>query len=325
MKITRVELLQDKILEGIKKNLGISYFTKLFEEYSKSRKFPCVDLKNDNFSRSRRYVDGSLFSHIDELKYPPKHLAKKGRLNDNGQQIAYLSAGIITNIVELNLGFYEIFCNIDIKCIDKSTIFFCAGITDDTYINMMNSPSDEDLALCKFLSSLLTKKDISCYNATIALSNFLLRSKILGLDNEPLTQSMGLIYNSARQHKMSCNGYNLAVTPDVFDRCMVIESATYHFLSYDSNGSAILQTLNEGKPREDGSMAWELTHDEMINNIDARFSAHIYQEDNRIVHYKYGFGDIIDTRLSYYTVKFKTAIIDVPFKNIAGTVINLGN
>lgn len=110
------------IEDGVKSGKDFSYFLPYYQALSQRTLFIGSTLENEWFYRGR-IASNRLFTHIDELKYPPKEFARKGRLNDNGEQMAYLSLSEIAPLVELDINYYQLYCMIKIKHIIKDTIF----------------------------------------------------------------------------------------------------------------------------------------------------------------------------------------------------------
>ena len=316
--VNRIYQIDDSITaiqKGIKEQKDISFFTPFYEQLSFQTNFIGSFLQNDLFYRGRLATD-RLFEHINELKYPPAEYASKGRLNDSGEQIAYMSLGELGPMVELDIGYYQLFCMVKIRHLIKGTCFFYVGIKGE-----YSSPSPKDVKVNKFYMNLLNRKEKEYYNATIALGRLFLKKPALDVNGGKVRT--GMIYNSVQEDKTNKNLYNIAVYPEIFDSSFRIEEANYFMLAYDlKEKSIILHDINKGSVQSDGRIVWEKTYKKMHYEINERFSRDIYKiSEDAIVHFKYGGGKIVRATDMYFIISFPNGEEKVLKNNIANSTI----
>ena len=289
-----------KIIEGgIEEGQDISFFLPHYKIISQKTTFIASTLLNDWFFRAR-IATNKLFEHTDELKYPPKEFALKGRLNDQGEQITYLSTGEIAPIAELDLNYYQLFCMIKIKHVIKNTLFYYVGVR-----GQYETHSNADIEVNNFYLSLLTSKGSKNYNATIALGKHFLESGTLNTNGNPVR--VGIIYNSVHEHKSNKLLYNIAIHPEVFDACCKIENAYYYVLTYNpQKNTNIMDDINKGSILNDGTIKWEKSYLEMINKYETKYSNDKFKKSqDSVIHFEYGGGKIVEENNSSYFVAFR--------------------
>lgn len=292
-----------KIIEdGIEEEQEISFFIPYYKVLSQKTAFIASTLVNDWFYRAR-IATNKLFDHIDELKYPRKEFAKKGRLNDDSEQITYLSLGEIAPIAELDINYYQPYCMIKIKHVIKDTLFYYVGVR-----GQYESHSNADVEVNNFYLGLLTSKGSKNYNATISLGRHFLGTGTLQPNGKQVRT--GIIYDSVYQDKSNKLLHNVAIYPEVFDACFKIEESYYYVLTYNPKENAtIIDEINKGIVLSDGTIKWKKSYLKMINKFERKYSndRFIISHDS-VIHYEYGGGKIVEENDSSYFVSFPKGI-----------------
>lgn len=299
-----IENAIEEIKLGIGNNEDIDYYKKIYASIWSLVRWNAVTLENELFYRGRLSLDNRLFTNISELKYPPSFAVKeKGRLNDIGQSIAYLSIASLSPLIELDIDFYQIFCMIEIEYILKDIFFFSIGIKGD-----YDGLTHEESEFIELFNHLLTSSNKEYYNATIAFSQKIFES---GLIMNETKQNVGIAYNSAQESKTNKYIYNVAIQPDVFDKCFKIKSAKYELMRYREAEDAIeVLDINNGTILDNGNIIWEKSFDEMMNYCDSVFGGDLIittDENGKdfMIKYPEGSGKIISSDEEYYCVNFK--------------------
>jgi|GEM_PF-835583 len=290
-----------KINNGIRDGKDIEYFVPYYKVLSEKTIFPASTLTNEWFYRARLATD-KLFTNINELKYPPRDFAIKGRLNDTGEQVAYLSAGQIGPLAELDINFYQLFCLAKIKYFEKDILFHSVGVK-----NKDGLEDPHRIEINRFYQELLTSKGKEYYNATIALARHFMGTAFFNSDRTKSGAKSGIIYNSVNEDKSNKPLYNVAVYPHVFDKCFKIEETCYYALKYEPKMDAyIITEINKGIPQLDGTIIWDKTYSEMIEETTKRFSRDIFIFNKSILHFKYGVGEIVKEDNISFLVSFRS-------------------
>ena len=293
-----IDSLIQEILNGIETGGSPDLFLPYIKQLSQKTQFIASSIHNEYMYRVRR-EDGTLFNHTDKLKYPPPQKSKKGRLNQEGESIAYMSLGEITPLVELDISYYEVHCLIKIQYVKKTLLFHYAGVKGEYESNNPNL-----VKVNEFYRDILRNKDNKYYNFTIALCKHFL-ANIKSPDGSDFPS--GLIYTSAYDDKSNRNLHNVAVKPNVFDEHFKVIEATYQVMIYDNNTDSInIKNLNKGSIDNEGNVSWNLNYEEMMNDFLQKYSKHIFVINNNkdIINYKYGGGGIIGSDHDSYTVRF---------------------
>lgn len=125
--MNRIAETIDKIYAMIESGEGIEAFDTHFKTLSSQTSLIGITVSNEFLFRARK-DEGEVIDHVSKIKYPPAQYAKKGRLNDDGESLAYLSSGEIAPIAEIDIGYYELYCNAKIQYLKKDVIFHLVGI-----------------------------------------------------------------------------------------------------------------------------------------------------------------------------------------------------
>lgn len=288
-----ISKLEQEIYTLIEKEAGVDAYEHLYKNLSKEAPLPAMRLTNKDFFRVRK-DNGEIFTHISKIKYPPREFATKGRFNDIGQSIAYLSTNQIATLAEMNIGYYQIYCTANIKYIDRDILFHCVGLVGNKAEIV---PSFENRVQTLY-RNLITSKETKVYNATIALGRHLLSANF----------KTGILYSSVHEDKSNWNLYNVAVKPDDFDECFKIVSLEYNILRFSPERGIVIETINTGSPEENGSITWQLSYDEMIGQTNQQITGEVFKDNNGIIHYKYGGGHIHSETANSYFVRFVQAM-----------------
>jgi hypothetical protein len=284
-----ISKLEQEIYTLIEQEANIDAYEHLYKNLSKETPLPAMRLPNKDFFRVRK-DNGKLFTHISQMKYPPRECATKNRFNDIGESIAYLSTSQIGNLAEMDIGYYQIYCTANIEYIDQDILFHCVGLVGD---KIKIVPSFENRVQILY-RNLITSKEPKVYNATIALGRHLLSANF----------KIGILYSSVHGDKSNWNLYNVAVKPDDFDECFKIVSLEYNILRFSPEREAVIETINMGRPEENGSITWQLSYDEMIGQTNQQITGEVFKDNNVIIHYKYGEGHIHSQTANSYFVRF---------------------
>lgn len=295
-----VNELIDNIIEGVNSKEEVDYFAKIFGEMLNCTSFDASTISNDFFYRVRPATD-RLFESIAELKYPPSRNCKQGRLNYDGEAIMYMSVGEIAPLLEMGISYYDLFCQIKIKAIDKSTFFH--------YVGIFNKESNAlDKRINELMRSLLNSQGDEYYNATNALGNIFLKKEIRDVNGKNF--SSGMAYTSVHQEKTNKPIRNIAMLPSVFDEKYKVVEAIYYVMTLNAEGKFIgLEPVNHSVITNNGDVLWNLSFDEMKNLIEEKYSSHKYIVDNRIYHYHHGSGKIMSIVDGLIYANFKGKIV----------------
>ncbi len=202
----------------IEKNESIDAFTPHFKQLTQHCHFDATSILNEHFYRARK-DNGILIDNICKMRYPPAEFAGKGRLNDIGESVTYLSSSELTTIAELDIGYFDIYCLAKVAYFKKDIIFHLVGVRPGTIKNIYTLNNE----ITSFYKKLITTKDKRVYNATTALARILLSSKGF---------KAGILYSSVQEDKSNKNLFNLAVKPQDFDDCCKIVELQYNTLRY---------------------------------------------------------------------------------------------
>lgn len=285
----------------IEKNSGIELFTPHFKQLSQLCHFQAISILSEHFYRARK-DNGILIDNVSKMKYPPSEFASKGRLNDNGESVTYLSSSELTTIAELDIGYFDIYCAAKVAYVKKDIIFHLVGVRDGTIKNVNPLPNE----IVSFYKKLITTKDKKVYNATTALARILLSSEGF---------KAGILYSSVQEDKSNKNLFNLAMKPQDFDDCCKIVELQYNTLRYSPFYDEInIHTLNVGTPLEDGTIAWQYTYDKMMELNSWNIRGEVYRVGRGVVHYKHGGGPIESETMKSFLVRFTRTneVIEVP-------------
>lgn len=248
--------------------------------------------------RCRVYIKGALFSHVDELKYPPSHGVKmKGRLNDVGQSVFYGSNSELGTLIEARPDLERLFVISKIvrKRPSEQPFFIGLGMKTPNYIQGATGADHPplnrtDKQLTEFLHKEVTRpaSDANCYNASIAIANHFFKVSLLqyadsgrSLVSFAGSNYPGLIYPSVHGQKI-CNvtTYNLAMLPRTFDENYKIIQTDIYTLTHEPVGNLlVLASINTGIVDTSGMIEWQYTHGEMKGRTETGiFGLDIYVE-----------------------------------------------
>lgn len=248
--------------------------------------------------RCRVYIKGTLFSHVDELTYPPSHVVKmKGRLNNVGQSIFYGCNSELGTLIEARPDLEQLFVisKIARKCPDKQPVFIGLGMETPNNVQgatgTSHSPLNRiDKQLTEFLHKEVTRPALStnCYNASIAIANHFFKVSLVQRSDSDCSfvsfdgsDRPGLIYPSVHGQKI-CNvtTYNLAMLPRTFDEnYQIIQTDIYSLTHEPVENLVVLASINTGIVDASGMVEWQYTHGEMQRRTEAGvFGQDIYEE-----------------------------------------------
>jgi len=275
----------------IEKNASIDAFTPHFKQLTQLCHFSATSLLNEYFYRARK-DNGTLIDNVSKMKYPPAEFAGKGRLNDKGESVTYLSSSELTTIAELDVGYFDIYCVAKIAYLKKDVIFHLVGVRNGTIKNVSTVENE----ITSFYKKLITTKDKKVYNATTALARILLSSKGF---------KAGILYSSVQEDKTNKNLFNLAIKPQDFDDCCRIVELQYNTLRYSPYYDEInVHTLNVGTPLENGTISWQYSYDKMIELNNWNTKGEVYRVGRGIAHYLHGAGLIESETINSFLVRF---------------------
>ena len=217
-----------------------------------------VFLTDVTFYRARQ-MTMSLFTHVNELKYPPKEITPKGRLNREGSPILYAAFSPAAALVEVSAKVGQI---VAIAVIEElpghadRVQFFPVGIPPSGLYATPTRDKNEEL-VHSYLNNEITKRvdkgSEHLYNSTIAIADDFLGRPVLR-PREGIDLASGLIYPSVQAGCPSDeNSYNVAMRPEVFDaHYHIVEVQAYHCLSLNE-----IHPINRATVNPDGSLQWE--------------------------------------------------------------------
>ena len=210
------------------------------------------------FFRARQMAT-SLFTHVNELKYPPKGITTKGRLNREGSPILYAAFSPAAALVEVSAKVDQI---VAIAVIEElpghadRVQFFPVGIPPSGLYATPTRDKNEEL-VHGYLNGEITRRvdkgSEHQYNSTIAIADNFLGKPVLR-PREGIHLAPGLIYPSVQAGQpFDENSYNVAMTPEVFDaHYRIVEVQAYHCLSLNE-----IHLINSATVNPDGSLQWE--------------------------------------------------------------------
>lgn len=210
------------------------------------------------FFRARQMAT-SLFVHVNELKYPPKEIPPKGRLNREGSPILYAAFSPAAALVEISA---KVGQNVAIAVIEElpghadRVQFFPVGIPPSGLYATPTRDKNEEL-VHSYLNGEITRRvdkgSEHQYNSTIAIADNFLGKPVLR-PREGIHLAPGLIYPSVQAGlPFDENSYNVAMRPEVFDaHYHIVEVQAYHCLSLNE-----IHPINRATLNPDGSLQWE--------------------------------------------------------------------
>lgn len=215
-------------------------------------------LTDVTFYRARQ-VATSLFTHVNELKYPPKEITPKGRLNREGSPILYAAFSPAAALVEVSA---KVGQNVAIAVIEELpghadlVQFFPIGMPPSSpYATPIRHSRDK--LVHSYLNGEITNPVYEGsehqYNSTIAIADNFLGKPVLR-PREGIHLAPGLIYPSVQAGlPFDENSYNVAMRPEVFDaHYHIVEVQAYHCLSLNE-----IHPINRATVNPDGSLQWE--------------------------------------------------------------------
>ncbi|MBN6739565.1 RES family NAD+ phosphorylase [Acidithiobacillus sp. MC6.1] len=215
-------------------------------------------LTDVTFYRARQ-VATSLFTHVNELKYPPKEITPKGRLNREGSPILYAAFSPAAALVEVSAKVGQIVAIATIEELPghaDQVHFFPVGVPLSSPYATPTRDKKEAL-VHDYLNSEITKRvdkgSGHQYNSTIAIADNFLGKPVLR-PREGVRLAPGLIYPSVQAGQPSDeNSYNVAMEPEVFDaHYHIVEVKAYNCLSLSE-----ISLINRATVNLDGSIQWE--------------------------------------------------------------------
>lgn len=217
-----------------------------------------ASLQDVTFFRAR-VMDTDLFTHTDELKYPPPEHSLHGRLNKKGNPILYAAYSPAASIVEISAKVGQTLAIAIIKELPghaDRVRYFPIGMPASSQYATPTRDRAEQLVhdyLNSEMSKRVNKGEEHLYNSTIAIAENFLGKPLLHLRYNTRLET-GLIYPSVRaDQSLDTNSYNVAMKPEVFDahfRIVEIKS----FIIMDVND---IRQVNHATVREDGTLDWE--------------------------------------------------------------------
>jgi hypothetical protein len=229
-------------------------------------------IKNEFIYRSRMNFTGILFNNLADLKYPPKDEVKiKGRLNDIGESILYAALGELGTLIEARPQFNKLFTISTIRHRNREGFFIPIGITGSDIIVTPRSKTEE--LLINYFNSGITKNVSNPieYNSTIAIAHLFLRKPVLNCMQGRLS---GIIYPSVESKKMSNKTtYNVAIYPDIFDSCFIIENVSAYCLTFEQTHYQLNEVNRVILINNDGTLKWLYDFNEMKERISKGFLA----------------------------------------------------
>lgn len=294
----------EDIRSAIGRNENPEFFIELFNKLMTGMIFSFMNISQSEFFRGRLFSRDELLSKECDLKYPPLEFAKKGRLNNDGESIAYLSNQIYGPIIEIDIDFYQILYNATYILNDKSNLLGHMIGMKSQYYSENTENANGLIEFYNLTNELLTSPDKSYYNATIGLAKHILGRKFSNMPNH----NIALIYNSAQEHKTNNTVHNLAVTPEVFDRFFVLKEVQCQIMHLIPDEAVNIDVVNQGIPDGQGNILWEKNLSRMLKDVELKFGNDCFYTDDsksRVISYPYGYGSVISKNDSSLVVEFK--------------------
>jgi hypothetical protein len=231
-----------------------------------------TSIKNDFIYRSRMNFTGKLFNNLAELKYPPKDEVKvKGRLNDIRESILYASLGEFGTLIEARPQFNKLVTISTIRHRNREGFFIPIGITDSEF--SVTPQSKTEKLLINYFNSEITKNVSNPieYNSTIAIAHLFLKKPALNCMQGRIS---GIIYPSVESKKMSNKTtYNIAIPPEIFDSCFIIENVSAYCLTYEQTHYQLNEVNRVILINNDGTLKWLYDFNKMKERISKGFLA----------------------------------------------------
>jgi hypothetical protein len=293
-----------KIEYGIKAKMDVLYFVNIYSEAFKLLFHTAFSTEQTLFYRARPADDSRLFKNISELKYPPSDkVIMRGRFNDVGESVAYMSANFLTPLAELGFDYYQMFCMAEVEYCVKDVLFFDIGVKATR-----SGWTEDAIEFIDYINKLITSPEQKNYPATIAFARMIFHSDAFTKTKNPC---IGIAYNSAQEYKTNQTLHNIAVDAKTFDDCFKIKSAKYHLMSVDrSNGDIVIQDINESSILDNGDITWKDSFEDMRLACKSRFKSDCFLNVNElgeefIIKFPEGSGKIVDRTETCFCVSFK--------------------
>jgi len=231
-----------------------------------------IEIKNEEFFRSRWNNKKRLFSNLSELRYPcSKKVTKKGRFNDVGESILYMATSELGTILESRAILegkinYELFTICKIERTATKLVYLPLGMPgyhigdkEDVLKKKINQYLYDEV------TKIVDDKNRENYNSTISLSKHFLRQKINKYSGN---NTLGLIFPSVESKKKSDKTtYNIALLPETFDNCFKIVEASVYCLTNEHSHIQLNELNRTRKIDNDDSINWAHTFKEMKKRI----------------------------------------------------------
>lgn len=220
-------------------------------------------LLEGNFYRARIVgCDADLlhpFTHVNELKYPPRERAKKGRLNREQEPMLYAAYSKQAALVEVKakVGQRLTIAVIEkLNCTEAKVKFAPIGMPGSSpYATPSRNPIEK--LVHGYLNSEITKNvnegEEYKYNSTIAIGDHFLCTPLFEYGSEHL--ELGLIYPSVKAGvPLDENSYNIAMAPDVFEKHFhIVRVDLWHIKT-----EKVYERINSAKVDDTGSLCWKI-------------------------------------------------------------------
>lgn len=178
--------------------------------------------RGSTFWRSRRIETDEIFKNVDELRYPPKDLARRGRMNDENNPVFYIATRKETALAEINIKegeFVQVagFRIISGKKILITTIGQFWYVVKTGSLQLIAQEREASISISRYLNSLHSEKALMLIYIDRFLANVLaspeaednryLHTRLLSKILFSKSKSDAIAYPSIKDE----GGFNLAV------------------------------------------------------------------------------------------------------------------
>lgn len=247
----------------------IDAFTPHVEVLWDKTEYVAADTRNQKIYRGRLNCKGELFTHTEQLSYPPTdRVRRKNRFNDIGESIFYGSLGIVEPIMEIipvGRSAPRLFTLSIAQRINKAPLLAVPfGFPVEQYQQRIKAAHRVSIEYFnKEILKTVEDNDEEFYNSTISIGRFVLTK---GIVNSPGSLNAALVYPSVKARN---GGANIAMIPTLFDEYFKFTEVAVCCLASLSPEKNVIQYLNKGEIDSVGNIDWLYNHTEMMKRIRA--------------------------------------------------------
>lgn len=228
-----------------------------------------TDIRNQKIYRGRLNCKGVLFTHTEQLSYPPTDKVKrKNRFNDIGESIFYGSLGIVEPIMEIIPAVQSaprLFTLSIAQRINETPLLTVPfGFPIEQHQHRIKAAHRVSIEYFnKEILKPVEDNDEEFYNSTISIGRFVLSKEIV---NSPGSHNAALTYPSVKARN---GGANIAMIPALFDEHFKFTEVSVCCLAPLSPDKNVIHYLNKGAIDSVGNIDWLYNYTQMMNRIKA--------------------------------------------------------